>query len=99
MKINVNKLNSINNVVSFWSICLKDLGKRDDSKIAYDMVRVGASAHWNSWYNESQGDPLLVETFDLAADLETPIERQTSRAEMWRQIKQNVAALEHKYPI
>lgn len=98
MKIDINSLSNINDVVLFWAKCLKELPKSDNTKVAYDMVRVAACDKWTSWYNEGKGDQLLVETFNFLTDLETPIERELSREEMWLKVKQNIAALQKKYP-
>ncbi len=98
MILNTNKITNINEVVLFWAKCLRELPKSDNTKVAYDMVRVAACDEWTSWYNEGKGDQLLVETFNFLTDLETPFERELSREEMWLKVKQNVVVLQQKYP-
>lgn len=98
MSVNIKEFRNISDVAGYWAQCLSGLDGRKDQDVAYDMVRIAANDRWDEWYNESKGDPLFVETFDLVADLETPIERELSREEMWRRVKKNVAALQKKYP-
>lgn len=97
MEVNVKNFETLSGVTEYWSQCLSRLDSRKDQDVAYDMVRIVANDRWDEWYNENKGEPLFVETFDLVADLETPIERELSREEMWRRVKKNVAALQKKY--
>ena len=98
MSLNIAKIKNLSDVAEYWVDCLKKLDSKDDQVTAYDMVRIAASDNWHEWYNESEGDPLFVETFDLVADLETPIKRRQTREQMWRRVKSNVVALQKKYP-
>jgi hypothetical protein len=91
-------LENLVEVGEFWAFYLEKLGEMPEMDVAGGMVNIVTNDRWDDWYNESKGDPLFVETFDLVADLETPIKRELSREEMWRKVKKNVTALRQKYP-
>lgn len=94
MPHDISKLQTIKDVAAYWQSCVDRLPQLDDKAVAYDMVRVAGNSRFDTeWYAEGSGDPLFIQIFDLAADLETPVRGKQSREDAWTQLRQALADL------
>lgn len=90
---------TIADLVVSWKSDIARLSTGNTEAVAYDMVqRLAGSKHWDEWSQV----PLIDETFELATQLELPIDigefdDAKSQKEAWEKIKQNLTLLEQKY--
>lgn len=90
---------TIPDLIDVWKSDIARLNDGDTKNVAYDMVqRLASSKHWDEWSQI----PLIGETFELAAQLELPIDISEfddakSQKEAWGKIKQNLTLLEQLY--
>ncbi len=85
--------------VKRWRDLLTDRSKLGSQEMAYEMVRVVGSEHFEQWY-ESSGDkydPDFSEAFDIAAELETPDGSDAQRAALLRRLQDLIKVLADRY--
>lgn len=88
------ELENLNEVLVYWQDTIKGLSDRNDQEVAYDMVRVVSSAHFDDWYNGPHSNGLFAETFDYLTDLEVPDGPKDYRKAKWALIKALLRMLE-----
>jgi len=96
--MDIHSLKNLADVAEFWRKCLDDLATtEEDSRVAYDMVRVIGSDYFHDWYDGIKRDPVFAKAFDYVSELEVPLGPDYYREAKWGMVQALVRRLSEKH--
>ncbi len=93
----VSEIETIPDLVTYWRECLLLRSEKGDSIVAGYIVNVVSNDVFQAIYDEGRGDANVCALYDIAADLEVPLEREVPRKVAWERIDELIRSLEIRY--